>query len=114
MNEIDAFNLTIYIHHLVNGFPVAILGSGETQEDSTERISVPGRAAEIDADTYWWYLEILPPHLIDGDAFCFAEGIEPLRVFWRRGGRYFCRQLDWEETVTLCDLAGITRDYFCY
>ena len=114
MRENDAFNLNIYIHQLVNGFPVAMLEPGDTPDRLIERISVPGRTVEIDADTYWWYLEVLPPRVIEGDAFCFAEGMEPLRLFWRRGSRYLCRQLDWEETFNLCDLAGIPRDYDCY
>ena len=114
MKESDAFNLTMYVHHLVSGCPVATPERDETRERLMKRSSVPGRIVEVNADTYWWYLEILPPRWIDGDAFCFAEGMEPLRLFWRRGSRYFCRQLNWEETFTFCDLAGIPRDYHGY
>ena len=80
---------------LSEGEAVPIPEGGETWRDMFDRIDAEGRIAEVDADAYWWYLEVLPPVWTDGDAFCFAEGMEPLRVFWRRGSQYFCRQLDW-------------------
>ena len=39
--------------------------------------------------------------------FAFAEGAEPLRLFWQKADRYFCRQLTWPETQTFCRLAAI-------
>jgi len=75
------------------------------------RSAGPGRIIEINEETYWHYLEVLPSHWFDAWRFCFAEGMEPLRLFWRHGRRHFCRQLTWEETHRFCDLAGIRRDY---
>ena len=76
-----------------------------------QRISVPGRINEITEETYWYFLEVLPPRLFNGNRFCFAEGDEPLRLFWSRTGRYFCRQLTREETHRVCDASGLPRDY---
>ena len=79
-----------------------------------ERISVPGRINEITEDTYWYFLEVLPPRLFNGNQFCFAEGDEPLRLFWSRHGRFFCRQLTREETNRVCDASGLPRGYGLY
>ena len=76
-----------------------------------QRISVPGRINEITEETYWYFLEVLPPRLFNGNEFCFAEGDEPLRLFWFRQGRHFCRQLTPEETHHVCDASGLPRDY---
>jgi hypothetical protein len=72
-----------------------------------ERISVPGKIAEIDEETWWYFLEVLPPKFQRGNLFAFAEGAEPLRLFWRNGERHFCRQLTWDETQQFCSLARI-------
>lgn len=71
------------------------------------RISVSGRVAEIDEETYWYFLEVLPPKDQRGNFFAFAEGAEALQLFWRNGDRYFCRQLTWDETQDYCRLARI-------
>ncbi len=72
------------------------------------RISVPGRIAEVDAETYWYFLEVLPPKYQRGSCYAFAEGAEALRLFWQKGDRYFCRQFTWYETVVFCRLAHIS------
>ena len=64
--------------------------------------------AEIDEETYSYWLEVLPPRYMNESLFCFAEGGEAFRIFWREEGGFFCRQLTWEETITFCRLAGIT------
>ena len=72
-----------------------------------ERLSVPGRIAATDEDTYWYFLEVLPPKYQRGGLFAFAEGAEALRLFWRMSDQHFCRQLTWDETETFCRLAAI-------
>ena len=67
----------------------------------------PGTVCEVEEESYFFYLEVLPPQFMDGCFFCFAEGAEPYTLFWRRGGRYFARQLTWDETSRLAQLAGI-------
>jgi hypothetical protein len=71
------------------------------------RISVPGTIAEVQEETYYYFLEVLPPQYQSGNLFAFAEGTEELRIFWRRQGRFFCRQLTFAETQEFCRLAGI-------
>ena len=79
----------------------------EPWSETIERITTASGSAEIDAETYFWFLEVLPPRFMLGSYFCFAEGIEPFRLFWRCHGRYFVRVLDWRQTKNLCRLAGI-------
>jgi hypothetical protein len=71
------------------------------------RISTVATIAEIDEETYFYFLEVLPPKFMRQSLFGFAEGSEPLRLFWKQRGSHFCRQLDWDETVTFCRFAGI-------
>jgi hypothetical protein len=81
---------------------------GEEWKAMIARISVTGTIAEIDAETYWYFLEVLPPKYQRGGFFAFAEGAEALRLFWQKGDRYFCRQLTWDETTNFCRLARIS------
>ncbi|MBI1826052.1 MAG: hypothetical protein HY287_02470 [Planctomycetes bacterium] len=67
----------------------------------------PGRVKEIDEETYWWFLEVLPPHYFDGWDFCFAEGFMPYLFFFVRRGRYYVRQLTNDETHRFCQLGNI-------
>ena len=71
------------------------------------RISAPGNIAEVDEETYWYFLEVLPPKYQRGNLFAFAEGADALRLFWQNGQQYVCRQLTWDETNTFCRLAHI-------
>ena len=86
---------------------------GEEWKDMIDRISVSGTIADIDAETFFYFLEVLPPKFQSGSFFAFAEGAEPLRLFWYRVGyarrrQYFCRQLTWDETKQFCSLAFIS------
>ena len=80
---------------------------GEEWSALINRISIPGKIAAIDEETYWYFLEVLPPKYQRGNLFAFAEGAEALRIFWQKGNDYFCRQLTWDETRTFCRLAHI-------
>jgi hypothetical protein len=73
-----------------------------------ERISVPGRIAEVTEDEYFYWLEALPPKYQRGGLFAFAEGAEAFRLFWQQGEKCFCRQLTWDETEDFCRLASIS------
>jgi hypothetical protein len=81
------------------------LPGNESWPELIQRISVPGRINEITEDVYWYFLEVLPPRLFNGNRFCFAEGDEPLRLFWRRGRHYFCRQLTQQESDYVSELS---------
>jgi hypothetical protein len=63
-----------------------------------------GQTQEVDEDTFDYFLDVLPPRDMGGGWFAFAEGMEPLRFFWRRAGKFFCRQLSWPETHELMRL----------
>src|SRR5438552_10877859 len=76
------------------------------------RISVPGTIAEIDEGAFWYFLEVLPPKFQRGSVFAFAEGAEPLRLFWQKSDHYFCRQLTWDETKAFCRLSGTSFPYW--
>ena len=86
--------------------PVLPRPPDESWAGMIERISTPGHAAEIDEETYDYFLDVLPPRWM-GEGFMFAEGAEALRYFWRAGGTFFCRQTTWDETVAFCRAAGI-------
>jgi hypothetical protein len=81
---------------------------------AVERLSVPGRINEISEEVYYEFLEVLPPKVMRGTFFAFAEGQEPLRVFLRHHERYLGRLLTQEETDTLCELTGLPKDYGSY
>ena len=80
---------------------------GEEWKAMIARIHVTGTIAEIDAETYDWFLECLPPKYQNGGLFAFAEGAEALKIFWSREGKYFVRPLTWDETQEFCRLARI-------
>src|SRR4051794_26982689 len=99
-------SLRAYVGELMTA---AILPRPPAEEwaDMILRIQAPERVAEIDEDTWWYFLEVLPPKFQGGGFFAFAEDTEPLRLFVKRPGRYLARQLTWDETHRFCRLAGI-------
>ena len=94
---------------LLKQAPVVPLPAHEEWKEHVERISVPGRITEVTEEDWYYWLEVLPPHYLNGSHFCFAEGAEEFRFFWRDKAteRYLTRQLTWEETVLFCRLARI-------
>ena len=67
-----------------------------------------GEPFECDEAMYYYWLEVLPPRYQHASHFCFGEGADSFRLFWQeRDGRFWTRQLTWEETVTFCRLAAI-------
>jgi hypothetical protein len=85
---------------------------GEEWKALIDRISLPGKIADIEEEAFFYFLEVLPPKYQSGGLFAFAEGAEPLRLFWRTGGNHFCRQLTWEETKEFCRLSGTSFPYW--
>ena len=66
-----------------------------------------GKLYESDEETYWYFLELLPPRWIEGDWFAFGEGAGPFRIHFKSGNRYLDRELTDEETRTFCKLHGV-------
>jgi hypothetical protein len=73
------------------------------------RISQVRCIAEVSEEQFMYWLGVLPPKWQEGSSFCFGEGEDAFRFFWRdrETGRYFGRQLTWPETVKFCRLADI-------
>ena len=106
-NETKQDNMTglkSYLQELTAG-EAAPMPENETWEAAMERIKAASGPAEINEKTYFWFLGVLPPRFMAGSHFCFAEGMEPFRLFWQTNDRYFARQLDWTQTKTFCRLA---------
>jgi hypothetical protein len=82
---------------------------GEDWSARATRIGIPGRIAEVDEETYWYFLEVLPPRYQRGNTFAFTEGWAPFLLFWQHGDGYYCRQLTWDETKIFCGLAKASR-----
>ena len=70
----------------------------------------PGQIYVVDEETYFYYLEVLPPRFMSGGLFGFAEGSGTLLLFWRPSQDvYHARPLDDAETDTFYRLAKISR-----
>lgn len=80
---------------------------GENWKAMIDRIHRTGLIHEVDEYTYDWFLECLPPKYQTGGFYAFAEGAEPLKLFWCRDGRFFVRPLTDAETREFCRLACI-------
>ncbi|MBI3468319.1 MAG: hypothetical protein HY000_35395 [Planctomycetes bacterium] len=104
-------NLKGLLASLTIGAPIAELPEDEEWPAVITRLHVEGRIAEITEETWYYFLEVLPPKLLRGSLFAFAEGQEPLKLFWRKAGRYYGRQLTWDETCKLCKATGLPKDY---
>ena len=85
--------------------PVLPRPDGEPWAALIARISTPGRAAEVTEETYGYFLDVLPPRWL-GEGFLFAEGAEALRYLWKANGRFYCRQLTWDETAATSPAAS--------
>lgn len=107
MTTTEKRTLAAWMHELAQGDPKPLDGNTPRRHGLVVIPESPGRLIEIDEETYWWFLEVLPPHYFDGNRFCFAEGFTPFHFFFRRGTRYFVRLLTWEETHAFCLLAQV-------
>lgn len=67
-----------------------------------------GEVFEMDEDTWFYWLEVLPPVYMNRDQivkgkkrrceFGFAEGVEQITDFWRDGGKFYgCRSKRWHH-----------------
>lgn len=104
-NQEKSTSLKSYLQELTAG-GASPMPEHETWEAAMVRMAAASEPAEIDEETYFWFLEVLPPRFMAGSYFGFAEGAEPIRLFWKRNGRYYVRSLDWTQTKNLCRLAN--------
>jgi hypothetical protein len=70
-----------------------------------------GVICEIGLETYFEFLELLPPRWMHGSTFAFGEATGLLKLFWRREGRFFGRELTAAETDRFCRLGGVARHW---
>jgi len=88
------------------------LTDNEEWEVMIERIKTTDAIHEISEETYWYFLEVLPPKWMDGCHFAFAEGVEPLQLFWQeKQDEFRTRLLSWEQTHRFCDATGVSKHY---
>ena len=62
------------LQELSAGEAVPVPAVGETWHDMLDRVGVIGRIAEVDEETYWHFLEVLPPRYIDERFFLLCRG----------------------------------------
>jgi hypothetical protein len=87
------------------------LPDGETWEEMIARVLVENAIHEINDDTYFYFLDVLPPKWFNGNLFAFGEGQEPLRLYCRNYPQYFCRQLTEDQTDQFCQTVGLPKTY---
>ena len=108
MTTTNTQTLGEFIRELTSPEPIPLDPDGIRQADGLMLMpDMPGPVIEIDEETYWWFLEVLPPHYLDGWTYCFAEGFTPYLFFFKRRGRFYVRRLTGVETRRFCQLAGI-------
>src|SRR4051812_397918 len=100
--------LAAFIRELKSRSPSQRPKGAEKWETLIQRISRPTEVHEIDQQTFDYFLEVLPPRWMGNGGFAFGEGADLLRFFWNvTNGRFYCRQLTWEEHLKFVRLAGI-------
>ena len=92
----------------------------ESWEQMIQRINVTGRIHQITEEVFYYFLEVLPPRWLRSSQFVFAEGADPLQLFWMRRAQiaqpemHFTRQLIDAEIDEFCRLTRLPRDYGGY
>ena len=109
--ETSPLTLPDFLTHLKLGEPV-LIAPWEGSEELIPRVAQaePGTILAVDEETYFYYLEMLPPRFQRGGEFCFAEGSGSFLYFWKSSKDvYYARPLSDEETDTFCRLAKVSR-----
>ena len=107
------------IDHLTAG-DADPLPESETWGDTMNRIHVPDRVHRITEEVFVQFLELLPPRWMHAQYLAFAEGQEPLQLFWLRKrvtalpAEYFTRRLTELEVEQFCELTGVPQNYGDY
>lgn len=82
--------------------PVVPLPADESWERMLARTTRPGRVCEVESTTYFHFrFARLPRWHGPGGEWAFADNDDPLRLFWRDGTKFLCRQLTTEESAIL-------------
>ncbi len=102
-------NFRRFLTELTSGDPIELPPWDLSRAELIELLSQAGRIVAIEEQTWWDYLEVLPPRWMNGNAFAFAEGFDRFRLFWKHRGQFFARQLSEMETDRFCQLSGASR-----
>ncbi|MBX3412581.1 MAG: DUF1419 domain-containing protein [Pirellulales bacterium] len=77
--------------------------------ETIDWLHVEGRIVEVSAETYDYFLDVLPPRYMRGSLFAFCEGYDRFLLFWKAGGKYLARQLSDDETKSFCRVTGASQ-----
>jgi len=83
----------------------------EEWKDTIERIHRTDQVHTVTEETYYYFLEVLPPQWMSGPFFAFAEGQEELTIYFERNGEYFGRRLTHEQSMRFCETSGLSKSY---
>ena len=67
----------------------------------------PGTTIQVKEETYYAYLDLLPPRFLDGNLFAFGEGCGAWSMFWIQDGSFYLHHLSEADTETFRQLAGL-------
>jgi hypothetical protein len=100
-----------YLVQLKVGCPVLDAPWEDSDELYTRVVTAePGTILLIDEETYFYFLELLPPRFQMNGQFFFGEGTGTFIFLWRAStGKYYARPLSDEETDEFCRLARVSR-----
>ena len=64
---------------------------------------------EIKEQTYYEYLDLLPPRYMDGNMFAYGEGFGAFSIFWSQAGKFYVHHLSLADTEVFCECAGLAQ-----
>ena len=100
-----------FMHELMADEPADLASPDLSLDEMIPLTNQEGRTVRINEETWWYFLEVLPPRWMSGSAFAFTEGYDRFRLFWERSGEYFVRQLTEEQSDRFCQLTGASRHH---
>lgn len=105
-------SLSSLMRELKSADATTALPDHESWEAMIARIKTPQAIHQISEETYWYFLEVLPPKWMDRQHYAFAEGEEPLQLFWEsKRDEFRTRLLSWGQTHRFCDAVRLSRHY---
>ena len=100
-----------FMHELMADEPADHASPDLSLDEMIPLTNQEGRTVRINEETWWYFLEVLPPRWMSGSAFMFCEGYDRFRLFWQRSHQYFVRLLTEEQTETFCQMTGASRHH---
>lgn len=104
-------NVQEFLHELMSDEPAELPPWDLSLDEMIPLMNQEVGVVRINEETWWYFLEVLPPRWMSGSAFMFCEGYDRFRLFWQRSDQYFSRQLTEEQTETFCQMTGASRHH---